>query len=130
MALLERQINEGIGMKATAFGKYLRGLRLENEIFLKDMADVLNVSSAYLSSIELGKKSVPDSFVAKIVDEYGLNSNETADLRHAAALSQPSVKIDLVGKQNDDRELVMSFALRYESLSEESKKQLKKLLEV
>ncbi|MND50730.1 Helix-turn-helix domain protein [compost metagenome] len=117
-------------MKATAFGKYLRGLRLENEILLKDMADVLNVSSAYLSSLELGKKSVPDSFVTKIVDEYGLNSNEAADLRHAATLSQPSVKIDLVGKQNDDREIVMSFARRYESLSEESKKQLKKLLEV
>ncbi|MNH81813.1 Helix-turn-helix domain protein [compost metagenome] len=117
-------------MKATAFGKFLRGLRLENEILLKDMADVLNVSSAYLSSLELGKKSVPDSFVAKIVDEYGLDSSKAAELRHAATLSQPSVKIDLVGKQNDDREIVMSFARRYESLSEESKKQLKKLLEV
>ena len=44
----------------TKFGKKLRALRLENDQRLKDMADKLEVTAAYLSAVENGKRSVPD----------------------------------------------------------------------
>ena len=46
-----------IGM-LTEFGKALRRIRLDNDELLKDMADKLKVSSAYLSAVENGKKNL------------------------------------------------------------------------
>lgn len=115
-------------MKATAFGKYLRKLRIEQEILLKDMAQKLDVSSAYLSSVELGKKSISDAFVEKVCSSFNLNKQQSNDLQSAASVSQPSVKIDLIGKSNDDREMVMSFARRYESLSDEDRQKVMRML--
>ena len=47
----------------TSFGKALRKLRIDRGMVLKNMADMLGVSSAYLSAIELGKRAIPDSLV-------------------------------------------------------------------
>lgn len=45
----------------TRFGKQLRKLRIDREERLKDMADRLNVTTAYLSAVENGKRTVPDA---------------------------------------------------------------------
>ena len=42
----------------TKIGDFLRKLRLDNQQILKDMAEVLGVSSAFLSAVENGKKSM------------------------------------------------------------------------
>ncbi|MBD1572478.1 helix-turn-helix transcriptional regulator [Vibrio sp. S17_S38] len=115
-------------MKATAFGKYLRKIRIEQEILLKDMATALGVSSAYLSSVELGKKSISDAIVSKICSSFNLTQKQVNQLEESVVLSQPSVKIDLVGKSNNEREMVMSFARRYESLSDSDREQVMKML--
>ncbi|WP_309460957.1 helix-turn-helix transcriptional regulator [Escherichia coli] len=43
----------------TSFGKTLRKMRIDRGMVLKNMADLLGVSSAYLSAIELGKSEPP-----------------------------------------------------------------------
>ena len=55
----------------TRFGKKLRTLRLEKDQRLKDMADELGVTAAYLSAVENGKRSVPDLWIGKLSDRYG-----------------------------------------------------------
>ena len=45
----------------TKFGKELRKIRIENDEILKDMADKLNVTAAYLSAVENGNRKVPDA---------------------------------------------------------------------
>ena len=40
----------------TKLGDYLRKLRIRNQQILKNMADELGVSSAFLSAVENGKK--------------------------------------------------------------------------
>ena len=117
-------------MKATAFGKYLRTLRIEKEILLKEMAEKLDISSAYLSGLELGKKAISESLLEKIVEKYELNANEVCELKSAASVSQPNVKIDLVGKSNEEREMVVSFARKYESLTDEQREQMRKIMEM
>lgn len=116
-------------MKATSFGKYLRRLRIDHEMLMKDMADRLNVSTAYLSGVELGKKAISDELINKIVCAFGLSELASVELRQAAQVSQPSVKIELVSKSNEEREMVMSFARKYESLSPESREKLMRILE-
>lgn len=115
-------------MKVTEFGKFLRRLRVDRDLVLKDMADVLDVSSAFLSSLELGKKPIPTNFEEKIIKGFNLDDVQAQELRQAARISQPSVKIELTGKTTEEREMVMSFARKYESLSDEQKRKLKILL--
>ena len=54
----------------TSIGDFLRKLRLTKEQKLKDMAELLGVTSAFLSAVENGKKSMPDSWLRKIKDKY------------------------------------------------------------
>lgn len=115
-------------MKATEFGKFLRKLRIEKEILLKEMASKIGVSSAYLSSLELGKKSISNSVIDNICSAFSLSIEQKKNLQDLAINSQPSIKIDLVGKSNEEREVVMSFARRYESLSDADRKKVMKML--
>ena len=50
----------------TSLGKFLRKLRIDIGETLRDMADKLSVSSAFLSAVENGKKKMPESWFAKI----------------------------------------------------------------
>lgn len=61
----------------TAFGKELRKIRLNNDELLKDMADRLEITAAYLSSIENGKKKPNYAFVKNVCNEYSLNNDES-----------------------------------------------------
>ena len=47
----------------TPLGAKIRQLREERGISLKDMATALNVSSAYLSALEHGKRGKPTGFL-------------------------------------------------------------------
>ena len=60
----------------TKFGKELRKIRIENDEILKDMADKLNVTAAYLSAVENGNRKVPDAWVNTIVTKYNLSDEK------------------------------------------------------
>ncbi|WP_351008796.1 helix-turn-helix transcriptional regulator [Shewanella sp. S1-58-MNA-CIBAN-0166] len=116
-------------MKTTAFGRYLRKLRIDHGMIMKDLATVLGVSSAYLSALELGKKSVAEKNIIQIVEYFQLSDKEFAELRQAATMSQPSIKLDLTGNTIEQRELAVSFARKYQEISPEEQQRLLKLLE-
>ena len=54
------------------FGIAVRDIRLTRSLLLYDMAKGLGVSSAELSSIECGRKSVPDWFIPKLEQTYDI----------------------------------------------------------
>ncbi len=58
----------------TSFGKILRKLRIDHSERLLDMAEKLDVSVSFLSSVEIGKKSVPVGMEEKIIKLYALCS--------------------------------------------------------
>ncbi len=120
--------NRGNNMKTTAFGRYLRKLRIDHGMIMKDLAEVLKVSSAYLSALELGKKAIAEKNIIRIVEYFDLNSEESKKLRHAANISQPSIKLNLSGNTNEQRELAVSFARRYQEISPEEQQRLLELL--
>lgn len=72
----------------TRFGKQLRKLRIDRGEKLKDMADRLDVTTAYLSAVENGKRTVPDAWVYAIIENYHLSDNEAQELQRAAYESE------------------------------------------
>lgn len=82
----------------TPFGARVRELRAAKAIQLKDMAQDLQVSSAYLSALEHGKRGRPGpGFVMQIANYFGLIWDEVDDLKRLAQLSHPRIAVDTGG---------------------------------
>ncbi|MBA5601026.1 helix-turn-helix transcriptional regulator [Pectobacterium aroidearum] len=113
----------------TGFGKALRKLRIDRGMVLKNMADMLSVSSAYLSAIELGKRAIPDSLVDAVASTCSLNDKEVTELRKQADISQPSLKVDMSDAEDQNKELMLVFARKFKDLTPDQLDKLNKMLE-
>lgn len=110
----------------TKFGLVTRKLRLDRELRLRDMADLLQLSSAFVSAIETGRKPIPDDYVAAVCRVLAASNAETRDLRQAADEARTSVH---VGKLDGaDRALIASFARNFKELPPEILDGFRKLL--
>ncbi|MBC8721685.1 XRE family transcriptional regulator [Paraburkholderia sp. 31.1] len=89
------------------------------------MAEKLLVTSAFLSAVETGKKSVPAEWGTKLSLMYALPKKEALKLRKAIDESQRSVTIDLDGQSADRRGVAVALARRFNELSDEELSQLK-----
>ena len=62
------------------FGRTVRNIRLVRALLLYDMAKDLDISPAELSAIECGRKPVPDWFVSKLQEKYGIGDMHAQSL--------------------------------------------------
>lgn len=113
---------------ATALGKFLRKLRIDNDELMKDMADKLKLATSTLSSIENGRRNPPKGFEEKLIDAYALATAEIEQLRNAIMQSKDEVALRIKGMSSQDQELAVSFARRFENLSEADKARIKEIL--
>ena len=82
----------------TPFGARLRTLREERGITLKFLANALQVSAAYLSALEHGKRGAPSAGLVYQVNEFfGLIWDEADELAILARLSNPRVTVNTAG---------------------------------
>jgi transcriptional regulator with XRE-family HTH domain len=82
----------------TPFGEKLRNLRQERGVTLKDMAAALNVSSAYLSALEHGKRGRPSWHLLQgVLAYFNIIWDEAEELVKLARLSHPRITIDTQG---------------------------------
>jgi transcriptional regulator with XRE-family HTH domain len=112
----------------TVFGKFLRDLRHLHTELLKDMADKLAVSPAFLSAVETGKKSIPPSWNATIVQLYQLSNEQRFELTLAIDQSQRSVTIDLSAQSGERRGVAVALARQFNDLSSDDLDLLKKAM--
>ena len=101
-----------------------RKIRIDRQQLLRDMADKLGVSSAYLSAVETGKRRIPQDWVSKIASIYSLSCEEQADLQSAADNSVFDVTISLVNASEQKRNAVLSFARALDGLNDEDLKRI------
>jgi transcriptional regulator with XRE-family HTH domain len=95
----------------TPFGEKLRALRQERNITLKQMAEALNVSSAYLSALEHGKRGRPSWHLLQGVIAYlNIIWDDAEDLLQLAKLSHPRITIDTAGLNPAATELANRLA--------------------
>lgn len=82
----------------TPLGAKLRAMREARGISLKEMAAALNVSSAYLSALEHGRRGVPTSFLLhRIIAFFNVIWDEAEELQRLSEISDPKVTIDTGG---------------------------------
>jgi transcriptional regulator with XRE-family HTH domain len=113
----------------TALGKLLRKLRIDRGEVLKDMAYKLEMSSAYLSAIELGKRNAPETFTENIRRLYSLDQDAEKELGDALDETLSSVKINLSSARNDQRNAALVFARSFERMDQETAIKIQKLFD-
>lgn len=100
----------------TKFGKFCRKLRIDRGELLYDMASKLGVSSSFLSKVENGKKKPPVEWEQIIISKYGISGKELEDFQEAFFNAVNSDSIDISGMRTSDKELMLSFARKFDSL--------------
>jgi transcriptional regulator with XRE-family HTH domain len=104
----------------TPLGARMRQMRLERGISLKDMAKALNVSSAYLSALEHGKRGKPTWFLLqRVIAFFNVIWDEAEELQRLAELSDPKITIDTGGLAPEATELTNRLAREIGRLSAE-----------
>lgn len=90
----------------TPLGARIRQLREERGISLKQMAAALNVSSAYLSALEHGRRGKPTGFLLhRMIAFFNVIWDEAEELQRLAEMSDPKVTIDTGGLAPEATEL-------------------------
>lgn len=111
----------------TEFGKELRKIRIDHDERLIDMARRIEKSSAFISSVEVGKKSPPAGFEKVIARLYRLGDEAAERLSQAADRARKSFTLE--PKSMLSRDTVGLFARRLERLSDEQMRRIKSVLE-
>ena len=114
----------------TPFGARLRALRAAHGVTLKQLAAQLQVSAAYLSALEHGKRGAPSTgLVHQVCDVFGLIWDEAEDLAQLARLSHPRVVVDTAGLTPEQTALANRIAQSIKRLTPETVAALHALLD-
>lgn len=95
-------------MALTDFGKAVRKARIDTGETLGSMADALKVTPAFLSSVETGRKKVPDNLVSQVRDFFRSRGVLLNELDELAAVANRSVSLEGLSPQH--QMLVAGFA--------------------
>lgn len=112
-----------------SFGKFCRKLRIDRGELLADMAKNLGVSSAFLSKVENGGKKPPSDWSEKLTQLYQLNDSQISELNECLFEAMNYRSLDMSGYSEDNRNMLLSFARRLDSMDDNKKEQFKKLME-
>jgi HTH-type transcriptional regulator, competence development regulator len=114
--------------KLTAFGRMTRKIRVEHDEYLKDMAEHLDVSTAYLSAVERGQRNAPDEWIGVLQEAYGL-AHDTADCMKRALLeSRTYAKLDISHLSSGDKRLIEGIAEQLSGFDAGEREKLEQLL--
>ncbi len=104
----------------TPLGARLRKMRAERGIRLKDMAEGLNVSSAYLSALEHGHRGKPSWYLLqRIIAYFNVIWDEAEELQRLAEISDPKVSVPTAGLAPGATELANRLAANIDALDED-----------
>lgn len=112
----------------TSIGKFLRKVRIDHEEILKDMAEKLGVSSAFLSAVENGKKKMPETWFEKLKSIYSFSAEQAEELQKAIIDTNDMIEINLQNASDNSRTLAISFAREFDSLDDETSEKILKIL--
>lgn len=112
----------------TKLGTFLRQLRFDNNQLLKDMATTLNVTSAFLSAVENGKKSMPNSWYSILKETYSLDESAMDNLRQVAMESQKEITLEIKNASTTNRQLAVSFARQFGTMDDTTTRRIMDIL--
>lgn len=116
-------------MSYTKFGEFMRIQRVKNHEVMGDTAKLLDVKLPFVSTVESGKRNVPEEWIPILIEHYNLNAEEQAELSEAVEQSKTQIKINLVSTTNTQRRLAVQFQRSFEKLDEDTAAAIIKLLD-
>lgn len=115
-------------MKFTEFGEHFKILRIKHKEVLKDASKFLGVSCAFISSVECGKKAIPEEWFDKLVNHYHLNNSQQKELKDAIERSAKTVKLNIENATSTQKDLVVQFQRSFNELDEETANEIIEIL--
>ena len=115
-------------MGYTKFGEFMRIQRVKNHEVMGDTAKLFNVKLPFISTVESGKRNVPEEWVSILIEHYNLNEEEQAQLLEAIEHSKTQMKINLTAASNVQRRLAVQFQRSFEKLDEDTATAIMELL--
>lgn len=103
----------------TPLGEKLRALRAERGMLLKDMAAALEVSPAYLSALEHGRRGAASAgLVHQICQLFGLIWDDADELNALAKQSRPRLRLNSAGLTAAQTSLANRLAREFRNLDQ------------
>lgn len=115
-------------MGYTKYGEFIRVLRVKHHEIMGDTADLLGCMVSFVSSVESGKKNVPDTWAPILIEHYNLSESEQQELYEAIEDSKTQVKLNLTTATYPQRKLAVQFQRSFEKLDDETADAILKLL--
>ncbi len=95
----------------TPFGARLRELRAERSMTQAELADRLQISAAYLSALEHGRRGTPSTgLIHQICAELDLIWDAADELLKLARISHPKIVVNTAGLSPDQTALANRLA--------------------
>lgn len=110
------------------FGVEIRKIRSKKGDSLRKMAMRLGISSAFLSAMEVGRKTIPLDYVDKIALLYSLNEEEKAVLLDSINETNQRVSLELEKMTENQKNISLIFARKINSADDELLEKLRKVL--
>lgn len=104
----------------TPFGRRVRELRAAKGVSQKDMAAALEVSAAWLSALENGRRGRPTwDFIQRIIAYFNVIWDDADELLELARISHPRIVVDTAGLAPEATEFANLVSERISLLSKE-----------
>lgn len=114
---------------ATRLGKLLRKIRVDRDEYMKNMAERLEITSAYLSAIENGKRNMSIALLNKLAEAYSLSEESLNELKEAAMQSKDKIEIGIAALSENKQNVAWTFARKFDNLSDRQIDKIKEILE-
>jgi transcriptional regulator with XRE-family HTH domain len=105
------------------FGEYLKKLREERKLTLREVEAKVQISNAYLSQVERGERNIPTfKVLKKLAEAYGVSIDELSK-RASQDMSKQKMDTSVAAPE-------LEYLCRgYENLTEDGKKELSNFLQ-
>lgn len=114
----------------TPLGEKLRALRAERGMLLKDMAAALEISPAYLSALEHGRRGTASAgLLHQICQIFGLIWDDADELKALARQSRPRLRLNSAGLSATQTALANRLVKEFGTLDEDSLKAIETVLD-
>ena len=114
----------------TPFGERIRQLRQQKQVTMKEMAEAIGVSAAYLSALEHGNRGRPSWYLLqRTISYFNIIWDDAEELVKLARLSHPKITIDTSGLSPQATELANRLADEIKDMTDEQLQQHLQLLE-
>ena len=105
-------------MGYTKFGKIVRKEMIDHDENLLSIAQLLGVTSSFVSAVLTGGKSIPDNWVVELSKHYNLVDAKYNELYDAYCEEKKNVRIDVEHVSLTQKKLALQFQRKLPELDE------------